>query len=69
MIDEAKVRAVVEKQADDEGCWFSARTCAEAYLQERLRELHAAIEGTDRYGRKTALTAGEQTTALPSGGE
>lgn len=49
-IDEAKVHALVEKQANDEGCWFVAGTCAEAYLQRQLRLLHAAIEGTDFFG-------------------
>lgn len=50
-MDEAKIRAVVEKQANDDGCWFIPQTCAEDYLQQRLRELHAAIEGADHFGR------------------
>lgn len=49
-MDEAKIRALVEKQANDEGCWFVAQTCAEAYLQQQLRLLHAAVEGTDFFG-------------------
>jgi hypothetical protein len=49
-INEPKVLKLVEKQANDEGCWFRAETCAEAYLQEQLRLLHAAIEGTDCFG-------------------
>ena len=52
-MDEEKIKAVVERQANDEGCWFIPQTCAEDYLQQRLRELHAAIEGTDIYGRKS----------------
>lgn len=53
---EQRIKALVEKQAADDGCWFQAQTCAEAYLQDQLRQLHAAIEGTDKYGRpiKTA---------------
>ncbi len=49
-MDEAKIKALVEKQADDEGCWFVAQTVTEAYLQSQLRLLHAAIEGTDFFG-------------------
>lgn len=32
------------KQAEDEGLWFEAQTCPEAYLQQELRKLAAAIE-------------------------
>ena len=39
-----RVRGLVSIQAEDEGIWFDAVTCAEAYLQERIRDLHAAIE-------------------------
>jgi len=35
---------LVEKQAQDQGLWFQARTAPEAYLQQELRKLHAAIE-------------------------
>jgi hypothetical protein len=38
-------RSLVEEQAKDEGLWFRAETCAEAYVQQALRKLHAAIEG------------------------
>jgi hypothetical protein len=44
------VTALVEKQANDEGCWFVAETITEKYLQTQLRLLHAAIEGTDFFG-------------------
>ena len=47
-MDEAKIRAIIDRQANDEGCWFQTQTCAEAYLQERLRELHEVIEGKTR---------------------
>ena len=36
---------VVDEQAEDEGLWFRAETAAEAYLQQELRRLHAAVEG------------------------
>ena len=38
------IRALVAKQAEDEGLWFVAETAAEAYLQQELRKLHAVIE-------------------------
>jgi hypothetical protein len=38
------VLALVAEQAEDEGLWFIAQTAAEAYLQQELRRLHAAIE-------------------------
>lgn len=38
------VRELVDRQAEDEGLWFKARTLPEAYLQQELRKLHAAIE-------------------------
>ncbi len=39
-----RVRALVEKQAEDSGLWFQAQTAPESYLQEQLRLLHSAIE-------------------------
>lgn len=39
------VARIVDEQAKDEGLWFIAETAAEAYLQQELRRLHAAIEG------------------------
>ena len=35
---------VVEKQAEDDGLWFVAKTAPEAYLQQELRRLHTVIE-------------------------
>lgn len=35
---------LVNEQAIDDGLWFFARTAPEAYLQEALRRLHAAVE-------------------------
>ena len=40
-----KIRALVDRQAEDAGLWFQARTAPEAYLQQELRKLHAVIEG------------------------
>ena len=37
---------IVNEQAEDEGLWFQAATAPEAYLQQELRRLHAAIEET-----------------------
>ena len=42
--DAASIRSVVNEQAEDEGLWFVAETAAEAYLQQALRRLHAAVE-------------------------
>lgn len=36
---------LVDRQAEDEGLWFVAETAPEAYLQQELRRLHAAVEG------------------------
>ena len=35
---------IVNEQAEDEGLWFYAETAAEAYVQQELRRLHAAVE-------------------------
>ena len=35
---------VCQEQAEDEGLWFVAKTAPEAYLQQALRRLHAAVE-------------------------
>lgn len=42
----AKLRQMVAQQAEDDGLWFSAATAPEAYLQQELRKLHAAVEET-----------------------
>jgi len=39
------LKRIVAEQAEDDGLWFIARTAPEAYLQQALRRLHAAIEG------------------------
>jgi hypothetical protein len=40
----AEARRIVNTQAEDEGLWFEATTISEAYLQQELRRLHAAVE-------------------------
>ena len=42
--ERAAIQALVDKQAKDDGLWFRAQTAPEAYLQQELRKLHAAIE-------------------------
>lgn len=39
-----EARLLVNSQAEDHGLWFIAETCAEAYLQQELRKLHATVE-------------------------
>ena len=34
-----KLIKLVNKQAEDDGLWFIARTASEAYLQQELRKL------------------------------
>lgn len=52
----ASARKVIERQANDDGLWFLSRTAPEAYLQAALRNLHAAVEGTDALGNATHPT-------------
>lgn len=40
----APLVALVDRQAEDDGIWFIARTAPEAYLQQQLRLLHQAVE-------------------------
>jgi hypothetical protein len=40
-----EARSIAAEQAKDEGLWFCATTITEAYLQQELRRLTAAIEG------------------------
>jgi hypothetical protein len=44
MTEPRTARDLVDEQAEDEGLWFVAQTAPEAYLQQELRRLHAAIE-------------------------
>ncbi len=37
------IREVVDRQVADEGLGFTARTAPEAYLQQELQKLHAAV--------------------------
>jgi len=45
---------IVNEQAKDEGLWFNAKYASEAYLQQELRRLHAAVE---RAALQSALDA------------
>lgn len=38
------LKRLVNEQAEDEGLWCNAQNVVEAYLQQELRRLHAAIE-------------------------
>lgn len=40
----SKLKELVNRQAEDDALWFQAQTATEAYLQQALRELHAAVE-------------------------
>lgn len=44
------IRSLVDRQAEDEGLWFEAESVAEAYLQQELRRLHAAVESAAHRG-------------------
>ena len=41
----ADAAQLADEQAEDEGLWFQAVTAPEAYLQQELRRLHAALTG------------------------
>ncbi len=43
------VKDLVDEQAEDEGLWFIATTAPEAYLQQELRRLHAAVESENHH--------------------
>ena len=47
----ATLTKLVNTQAEDAGLWFVAQYASEAYLQNALRTLHAAIEA-DGWARK-----------------
>jgi len=49
----ASLRRLVAAQANDPGLWFVAQTAPEAYLQQELRKLHAAIEAKGADGDET----------------
>ena len=56
----AEIEVVVDQQANDEGLWCEAETCAEGYIQQALRRLHAAIEGKSSEDCALAALASEQ---------
>lgn len=39
-----ELRAVVNEQAEEEGLWLHTERIEEAFLQQELRRLHAAVE-------------------------
>ena len=39
-----ELKKLIEKQIYDQRIWFMAETAPEAYLQQALRTLHAAVE-------------------------
>lgn len=49
-------RRLVNEQAEDEGLWFVAESVTEAYLQNALRKLHAAVE-SDATPSRDALSS------------
>lgn len=42
---QATLRSMSNRMAEDDGLWFIPQTAPEAYLQQELRKLCAAIEG------------------------
>lgn len=40
----SRAQELVNEQANDPALWFTAQTAPEAYLQQELRRLHAAVE-------------------------
>jgi hypothetical protein len=48
------IREIVNAQAEDDGLWFVAEYATEAYLQQELRRLHAAMEAFWEAGLETA---------------
>lgn len=54
------VREVVEAQVQDEGLDFTAQTAAEAYLQQELRKVHAAVEAVTAAAPSVAASGSEK---------
>lgn len=57
------VRSLVDEQAEDEGLWFVAETAAEAYLQQELRRLHAAVEQAFPKYREVHMNSADELLA------
>lgn len=61
---------IVNKQAEDDGLWFCAKTAPEAYLQQELRKLHAVCESASRNLITAKRTEGWQDiSTAPKTGE
>jgi hypothetical protein len=60
-----RLRTMSAAMAVDEGLWFAPQTAAEAYLQQELRKLCAAIEGVspDDCARASLKSAFEKAMA------
>jgi hypothetical protein len=43
-MDKEMLRQLIEEQANDEALWADSLSIVEAYLQQELRRLHAAVE-------------------------
>lgn len=58
------IRTLVDQQAEDEGLWsvpaFGTQPISEAYLQQELRRLHAAVEQHPGEVDDTAVTRTER---------
>lgn len=63
---------VVNEQAEDENLWFVAQTVPEAYLQQELRRLHAAVEaaqsGERTFSESVACQVCHRTNVVTEGG-
>lgn len=62
-----ELRQLVAQQAEDDGLWFNAVTAGEAYLQQELRKLHAAIEGERIEFKRTSPPPGVAQQVYPCG--
>lgn len=51
---------LAQQQAEEAGLWFVAGYCSEAYLQQELRKLHAAVERDHARLADPALTVAIQ---------
>jgi hypothetical protein len=55
----SNVLELVHKQAEDDALWFQAMTASEAYLQQELRKLHAAVEDESQQRDEAIKNQGE----------
>jgi len=43
----ADIKRLVDRQAEDQALWFDTKYASEAYIQQELRKLHAAVESLE----------------------